>query len=738
MKTKIIYLYGIFNILFLIFYSLLFVYFKKIYVMPGYPETMIMSWRGLFLPEIEIPLHHGGFLLGTLSVLYFTKKLLIKCKNIQFGTLLYTLLSSVLAFFVLFIYINLAKNSSNLLLSITIIFLYSIIMYILFLKFKLVIHKYYSKILTFLLILYSLCAFVFTSLYWYVVLSFRYPYQKIFTYFTQEVSPYPLPITQIQYIASFLIVIGVLYFSFKRPRINYQIISIKNSIPLLPLIAIIAVLLFIQIPDIPFFETDSYKSLLAPVNDMLGGKVLLKSINIQYGFSLFYFLFSIFSFIELNRFHFFIVQYCIHILAYTMLFVIFLKITRMKVLSIFGLLFLLIYQHFGEWINPLYMGQSGYLRFGTWIPFAFYLIAKHENNLSQKFSMIIEFLLLGLFGFWSSDQGTYFIFAYTIYNVVEYAKNSSISIFIVSSIKIIIKIFIQLFIWVFLYSLITFIQSHTWPKWSDFIEYSLLFSSGFSMLAIKRLDMHLLYTPIYIVAVNWSIYHFFWSSPAHKRAMNLSIIAFIIAIGLAQLTYYLGRSTYGTSAVVIAPLFLLLALFISVIINNFKNINFNQISNSKKIALISTIVIFASIVSFFTTLHIANTFVHIMRHRFDISYFDAQSESSQQSIAYINSILKNKVRKERKIAILSKHDTDILLYTKSTNIIPSNNFEIIGSTKQLYKILEDILLFKPPELYIDADLRPEIFSILMPEIRKYYYKDTSIGIVDIWKANTIN
>lgn len=569
-------------------------------------------------------------------------------------------------------------------------------------------------------------------------------FQSYFYVYAETYSP-------IGWAAIYIFLLGVAIFWYKTPQRLKSMGRVHPISILLDVSAVIFTVMFVSIV-IPWWQGKyggyySYPPVIAPINDVMGGKTILVDAHSQYGVLFIYALRGIFYFLPFTLDVFYWVNYATMIIAYLLLYTAMRLWFRNIAGAWFGLFLLSQHHYFSQHHNMLFFSQSTFLRFGWWVILLVFLLIKEtwektKEARSQKQKVrvkiqkhafhVIELLFLGIGVFWGFDVGVYTLAAYLAYRGVNDWLSAET---VAGKIKniIISWVHIATVIGIFFVglSIFTRFRAGIWPDWHQYAAAAFEFSGGFHLTPMPHFGMHYVLAFVYIAVLVFVLYQLL--SDTVEKEENLSILAFVSTYGSLQFFYYAGESTNGVLHLVIVPFLILISWFAvrsRRCVSQIAGFPFYQQSVFLLLAL--NVLAWFSIVTYAGLL---NTYGTIVRRGPLSPGIDMTVSDSPywQSVAAVKSYLGNSQAPNRRVAIVSAYDWIYHLHTKSVDVMDVNNIIDYNRVDQMHALGHQLLERNAPVVFVDHEAQYPGWEIVLSYVKQKYRFQRNIGDLDIWE-----
>jgi len=288
----------------------------------------------------------------------------------------------------------------------------------------------------------------------------------------------------------------------------------------------------------PTIDPYHYNYYLGPVNDILNGKTMLVDINCQYGVGIVYFIALIFELlpIPLNYQGFSLVLNILLVAQYALVYLLVRHVLESRPAAITALILALAATYYSqEYTLP----STGPLRFAIPYVLLAILAVRDRNNPRAR---ITVYALIGLAALWSFET---FIYTLTTYLCVECYALLRSSHGLRHKLRHLVPLLggpcITIAFCHLALALFTYLRAGVWPEWDHYFDYIFLYSTkGFGQLPIEAWHPWALYVAVYFLSLILLLYKAL--SASSNDAGPYPFIAGLTGLGIAQFTYYLGRS----------------------------------------------------------------------------------------------------------------------------------------------------------------------------------------------------
>jgi len=311
----------------------------------------------------------------------------------------------------------------------------------------------------------------------------------------------------------------------------------------LDITVVLAVALLVFDPAFPF-DQHHYNFFLGPVNDFLRGKSMLVDINCQYGVGVIYFLAALFGLglAPLTYQGLSCIINILLILQYGLLYLLLRHVLKSPPFSALILFLILTANFFSQRTNPNFP-SVGPLRFGlVYLVLAAVLLRNAYPRLS-RISWFLAYIVTALASIWSVETFFYVLSTHVAILLHEFILNtSSLRQFLYRSVRALVSSLLAIGLTHLLLALHIHSRSGEWPHWDRYLDYITLYSVGeFATLPVDPWSPWALITAIYFASLLLLVYRTIRSPAAFARG-EASLITGMTVFGIAQFTYFLGRS----------------------------------------------------------------------------------------------------------------------------------------------------------------------------------------------------
>ncbi len=322
-------------------------------------------------------------------------------------------------------------------------------------------------------------------------------------------------------------------------------------------------------PDL-FFDRHHFNFFLAPLNDILHGRVLFVNSTSQYGVGVIYFLAGIYRILGLPIYYggLSLIGDVLFIIQYALLFLMLLKVTRSPILSLAGMAAIIYFNFLSVyWPSMLRTPAQSPLRYG--FTYILLLVAMIGADKPGKTWGGLELALLGICSIWSLETFLYTILSLDAYHfIADVLSRPQVKTGMVVFLK---RIALQLAVvglaWGALLAF-SFVFSGHWPNlvfyWDYFTSYTA--ADQYS----HPIDIHSFWPGLTTAIYLLSIFFVLYARLKRKDIVSVemaSLLAGMSVAGLLQFTYYFVYDIDYHLALLCVPLIFVLFCWLAVVLH---------------------------------------------------------------------------------------------------------------------------------------------------------------------------
>jgi len=470
--------------------------------------------------------------------------------------------------------------------------------------------------------------------------------------------------------------------------------------------------------------SDHLNAVLYSISQVQQGKYLLVDFSNQYGLYP-HFLYPIFKLINVNVTSFSLTMSALTTISYSLIFLSLRKIINNNLVTFLTFIAIIYFSFFG-FFNGLLgnICQSCADVYYAYKPIRMifpalilYSVFTYILNPKKTLYLLIIFIS-SLSILWNPDSGIICFLSFYIYILYEKLIGNNVRSFTKELFK---HTFISLTILAFTFflaSILIYFQSNSFPDWSLFLQMPLLYGKFyFFSLPMPVFNAWNLIFLVYL----YGIYVGFSFILSGKRDAIDKIAFFVAIFGLGISTYYFNRSHDLNLIQTLYPSFILLAIFLSKLLDKSNRANLFQIKNFSIVMMIS----FILVVSLFQTLR-PNAIINTLSTRIpDI----INNKLINQSISTGVAIVKFNSNPNDEVVILADNDAVIYFETKTSSPFSNPGYSLNATKDQWNKLLDSLADNKLHKVFISGDVYktgniPDSRRVdIMKIIDDHYYLD---------------
>jgi len=414
------------------------------------------------------------------------------------------------------------------------------------------------------------------------------------------------------------------------------------------------------------FNSDNYlgaynhlNAVLYPISQVQQGKSLLFDLSAVYGLYP-HFLYPIFKLMNVNVISFSLTMSALTTISYSLIFLGLRKIINNSLVTFLAFIAILYFSYIAFFLWPYPINGNfdiyhAYKPIRMFFPaIILYSVFSYILAPNRNLYLLITFIS-SLSILWNFDSGVICFLSFYIYILYERLIGNNVRGFTQDFIKHTFISSVILALTILLFSCFTYFVSNSIPDWSLFLQYPIIFSSAhyFSL----PLPLFNAWNLIFLVYL-YGIYIGFHSILFGKKDAIDRIVFFVAIFGVGISTYYLNRSHDSNLFATLYPSFILLAIFLSKLLNKNNRAHLFQIKNLSIVMMIS----FIFVLTLFQTIQ-PNKIINILSKRIpDI----INSKLSNQIISDGISLVNFNAQPNDQVAIISEYDGIIHLETKTS------------------------------------------------------------------------
>ena len=480
---------------------------------------------------------------------------------------------------------------------------------------------------------------------------------------------------------------------------------------------------------------------IAPINEVINGKMLLVNAQAQYGILLTYLSAIILKFFGFSYSNFNLYNIIVSIIYVYVFYLFLVKSTNNRLLSFIGTIAFIKLSFFRIfWPYEIYTLPST-----TPIRYLFDIFAIYSvHNLYVDYSkrkLIFASIILSLTFFYNTEIGISIVLAYlgvVGINLFLNIKNNDKTLF--KAFFSIICLIFFLLITTFLISILTYLRVGQFPDWFSYFSYIFIYGKGAFDIPMPFVGPYYFVIIVYIITFYSLIYKY-----VTKKFNNFYISLFILFYGILNFFYYLVFSEPHHFLTIIHPSIILSIFLLNDFIKNKSNLS--KVPAFQK-ALFITFIFFVFGYFFSEPIKTWKYLLLRFNNRYGISSniyyywknkganFYLSDNNGSDFIKSVNAI-ESFSKHEKNIVVLSRYDTLFYVMTQKTSLLnhPIVEYDLTFIKDREYAI-NTILSSKPSYIYIFSDNYSTMVSWTIHEIwdavKDKYSFVKNIGVVDVY------
>jgi len=479
---------------------------------------------------------------------------------------------------------------------------------------------------------------------------------------------------------------------------------------------------------------------IAPIHEILNGKMLLVNVQAQYGILLSYIASIYFSFIGFSYSGFTLYNILL-IILYTYLFYYFcLKLTKSRIFSLFttlGFIKITFFRTFWQY-EPYILPSTTAIRY--FFDIVTMIFVYRLFNKYTKFNLYLTSFFIAMAFFYNTEIGLSILIAYGATHFVDLLTNFPRNIKFNKIATIFISLISSLVFFIILISLVTFLRIKQFPNWLNYFKIIFMYGRGGYDIAMPLIGSYYLNILVYALTFYLIIFKLI-----NRSYRNLQILTFILVYGILSFFYYLIFNEPHHFVTIVQPAIILAVFILKTIFDNrslIKKLNIFQQT------IIITLFIFIISFIYSSPLKSLNFALNRLKLRYSklpgkYYYWNNSkakiylSDNNGKDFSQSAEVIK-KLNPEKQVVILSRYDTILMMMTNKTSLL---DFPIIEYQINFVKEEEDsitkIKKDKPKYIFVFSDKYPTMVSWTIHEIwdavKDNYIFVKNAGVVDVYK-----
>ena len=481
-----------------------------------------------------------------------------------------------------------------------------------------------------------------------------------------------------------------------------------------------------------YFDRHHYNFFLAPVNDVLNGRILFVSSTSQYGFGSIYFIALFFRLFHMPVFYTGLsaLLCLLYILYYLVITLVLHKTTNHLIFSLMGLAAIVYFNYLSvNWPSMLRIPAQSPLRYG--FSYLILLLALRRGEYHKRVWLILEIIVLVIASFWSLESFLYTIIPLIVFDVINDIYFAlEIKSGILGFIKrLVLQFGAVLISWGIAYLLFLVFAKQV-PNLAYYFEYfGAYIPTNTHTISLNFFDF---WSGAVIAVYLLSIYFVFYLRSANGRTVpdlisrkKVAMIASISVLGLLQYTYYFVYNLDFHLALLCVPLIIILLLWAS-------TLDSNEIPRPLRLSLITVMIFSFSLCALLTMPAFrekisASLFANITssiegKSRFYVSnpYI---AQPTNENVSNLVALIHKYAGDEQQIVVFSssEDETEVLLLTHKTHLLditdpfmtaisPSYSEFVLNKARQVAG--QPGFIFYDDQVNALTDLQKKSFQIL--------------------------
>ena len=463
-------------------------------------------------------------------------------------------------------------------------------------------------------------------------------------------------------------------------------------------------------------------TILYPISQVQQGKSLLVDFySSQYGLYS-HFLYPFFKLINVNVITFSLTMSALTTISYSLIFFGLRKIISNNLIVFLSFVAIIYISFFHGFLTDnfdiYYQYRPLRILFPALILFSVFTYIINPS----KFKYLLIIFISSLAMLWNFDSGVICFLSFYIYILYERLMSNNLRIYALEFFKHTLTSVSILILTFFLYSMIIYFQSNNFPDWNSYLINPKLFGiTGFFSLPMPIFNAWNFIFLVYLYGIYIGI-----NSILFNKIDPLDKVAFFVSIfGFGISGYYLNRSADSNLLHVLYPTFILLAIFLSKVLDKNAKESLFQIKNFITTSIIS----FILVVILFQILQPIKVINTITNRIPDIANDRLTSKklSDGHTLFNLNSNINDQV------VILSEFDGLMYLETKTSSPFSSPGYMELILKSDWDKLQNNLIDNKSYKVYVSGDyLKTDFgpktrYSAIKKIFADHYYLDDWFG-----------
>tara|TARA_B100000768_G_scaffold173254_1_gene182327 strand:- start:176 stop:2371 length:2196 start_codon:yes stop_codon:yes gene_type:complete len=472
---------------------------------------------------------------------------------------------------------------------------------------------------------------------------------------------------------------------------------------------------------------DHLNMILYSISQVQQGKTLLVGLSTQYGLYP-HFLYPIFKLVNVNVTSISLTMSTLTAISYYLIFLSLRKIIYNNLVVFLAFIAIIYFSYVNFFIGPFDINLGNFDIYYAYKPIrilfpALILYSVFTYILTPKKSLYLFISFISSLSIlWNFDSGIICFLSFYIYILYEKLIGNNLKGFIIEFVKHTFISLTILSLTVLLFSSFIYFRSDSFPDWGLFLRLPAIFSSTYFFS--HPMTLFHAWNLIFLVYL-YGIYIGLHSILLGKRNAIDKIAFFVAIFGLGISTYYLNRSHDYNLLQTLYPSIILLAIFLSKLLDKNNRANLFKIKNLSIVMMIS----FVLVLTLFQTLQPSKIINALSIRIPDIIDNKLTNQLVSDGIALVNF----NTKPNDQVAIIADLDSIIYLETKTSSPFSSPAANVNRTQNDWDALMNSLINNKLHKVFISGDVymtgktpdsrRIEILKIF----DEYYYLDDWIG-----------
>ncbi|MBI4035055.1 MAG: hypothetical protein HY381_01500 [Candidatus Chisholmbacteria bacterium] len=464
-----------------------------------------------------------------------------------------------------------------------------------------------------------------------------------------------------------------------------------------------------------------YNTFVGAVSEVIYGKIPLVNTFDRYGVLIIFLPAMIFRLLPFSYVNFYLYLVVIHLIYYFLLYLLLRKLTRSRLLSWLGLVFIARLVFLRPWAShdPLSLPSTTSLRFVADLPLFLTLFwyQLKRSRLSWFILLLINFLA----PLYNPEIGFSLFIATIIFLTLLTYQFRQPLIQLISRISLLVTIFLSA---PAAYSLLIWVTSHQLPQWDKFVLHGRILLLGFATLPLPKLGVYWLILAIYQFAILVTAKHLLTRS----KHLLAPLIGTLAIYGLTIFHYYLGFSETEHLLAVSIPALILLTLWVNHLIRKYPLVTI-------PITLTFLWLLFHS---WPRTAQLLRSRYLPLTRGFYWSYPGTGfilSDVAQDEFVQTAQAIAATVPPGQPVTIISRYDTLLLVMSHRASLTSYYFYDVqLLSSTMIEEVVDQIMLAQPEFIFADPEnQQSEVSQLVFQKLKNRLQWEKKAGILDIYR-----